>query len=121
MDVFTTALDKSAWEWTMMIMQPDWISANMFETACAEVSSKKRLAALPELRFEAYTEGMCVQIMHYGSYDDEGPTLHRLHHEFLPANGMEPAGKHHEIYLSDPRKVPPNKLKTVLRQPVRQV
>ena len=121
MDVFTNALDKNAWEWTMMIMQPDWIGVEMFETARAEVASKKRLAALSSLRLEAYHEGVCVQIMHRGSYDDEAPTLHRLHHDYLPANGMEPAGKHHEIYLSDPRKVPTNKLKTVLRQPIRKV
>ncbi len=121
MEVFTSALDKSAWEWTMMILQPYWIKEEMFETARTEVSSKKRLAALPRLRLEAYQEGMCVQIMHHGSYEDEAPTLHRLHHDYLPANGLEPAGKHHEIYLSDPRKVPKDKLKTVLRQPVRKV
>jgi hypothetical protein len=121
MDVFTSALDKSAWEWTMMILQPDWINVERFETARAEVSSKKNLAALPRLRLETYHEGMCVQIMHHGSYDDEAPTLHRLHHEYLPANDLEPVGKHHEIYLSDPRKSPTNKLKTVLRQPVRKL
>ena len=62
-----------------------------------------------------------MQILHVGSYDDEGPTLMRMHHEFMPQNDLEPAGKHHEIYLSDPRKVTPEKLKTVLRQPVRKI
>ena len=66
-------------------------------------------------------EGLSVQIMHIGSYDDEAPTLDRMHHEFIPANGYEMAGKHHEIYLSDPRKVAPEKLKIVLRQPIRRI
>ncbi len=67
---------------------------------------------------ERYAEGLSVQIMHIGSYDDEGPALDRMHHEFIPQNGYVEAGKHHEIYLGDPRKTAPEKLKTVLRQPV---
>ena len=70
---------------------------------------------------EIYDEGLSVQILHIGSYDDEGPTLHKLHHEFIPQTGYEMQGKHHEIYLSDPRRVAPEKLKTVLRQPIRRV
>lgn len=115
---FTTSLDKSAWDWTMMIMQPDWITAEMVAEATAVVQKQKGLPALAHLRLETYREGLSVQIMHTGSYDDEAPTLHRLHHEFMPANGLVFNGKHHEIYLSDPRRVPPEKLKTVLRQPV---
>ena len=84
------------------------------------MQKSKDLPALPKLRLESYHEGLSVQIMHYGSYDDEAPILHRLHHEFVPQNGYEMAGKHHEIYLSDARKVAPEKLKTVLRQPVRK-
>ena len=68
-----------------------------------------------------YREGLSVQILHIGSYEDETPTLHRMHTEFIPQNGFEMRGKHHELYLSDPRKVPTEKLKTVLRQPVRRV
>ena len=64
------------------------------------------------------TEGLCVQTLHIGSYDDEGPVLARLHDEFIPANGLRMTGKHHEIYLSDARKVAPEKLRTILRQPV---
>jgi hypothetical protein len=64
-------------------------------------------------------EGRSVQTMHIGSYDDEGPILKRLHEEFLPKHGLTEAGTHHEIYLSDPRKTAPEKLKTILRQPVR--
>ena len=118
MDSFTVNLDKGAWRWTMMIMQPDWITAEMVAAATAVVQKQKGLPALDRLRLETYHEGLSVQIMHTGSYDDEAPTLHRLHHEFMPANGLVFNGKHHEIYLSDPRRVAPEKLKTVLRQPV---
>lgn len=118
MDSFTAARDKSAWDWTMMIMQPDWITPAMFAEACAVVQKQKGLPALDQLRLETYAEGLAVQIMHVGSYEDEAPVLQRLHHEFMPANGYAFNGKHHEIYLSDPRRVAPEKLKTVLRQPV---
>jgi hypothetical protein len=119
METFTTARDKSAWDWTMMIMQPEWITQEMVEEAVKQVE-KKGLPALSKLYLETYHEGLSVQILHIGSYDDEGPTIARLHNEFIPENSYEEAGKHHEIYLSDPRKVAPEKLKTVLRQPVRK-
>jgi hypothetical protein len=119
MEAFTTGRDKSAWDWTMMIMQPVWITPEMFAEAIQQVQKAKGLPALPGLGLETYHEGLSVQILHLGSYDDEGPTLHRMHHEFVPQSGYEMAGKHHEIYLSDPRKVAPEKLRTVLRQPVR--
>ena len=118
MDTFTTERDKSQWDWTMMIMQPDWLTPVMFAEATAVVQKQKALPALGQLRLESYHEGLSVQIMHTGSYDDETPTLHKLHHEFMPANGLVFNGRHHEIYLSDPRRVAPEKLKTVLRQPV---
>jgi hypothetical protein len=120
MEAFTTQRDKSAWDWTMMIMQPEWITGEMFEAAVEEVERAKGLPALPKLRLGTHDEGLSVQILHIGAYEDEGPTLHRMHHEFIPQNGYEMAGKHHEIYLSDPRRVAPEKLKTVLRQPVRK-
>ena len=119
MDAFISR-EKSAWDWTMMIMQPEWITQEMFKAAVAQVE-EKGLPALSKMRLETYHEGLSVQIMHIGSYDDEGPTLHRMHHEFVPGNGYEMAGKHHEIYLSDVRKVAPERLKTVLRQPIRKV
>jgi hypothetical protein len=119
MEAFAAARDKSAWEWTMMIMQPDWVSRDLYEAAVGQVEKQKNPPALPKLRLETYHEGLSVQILHLGSYDDEGPTIARMHNEFMPANNYEPAGKHHEIYLSDPRRVAPDKLKTVLRQPVR--
>ncbi|HEY42934.1 MAG TPA: hypothetical protein G4O11_03020 [Anaerolineae bacterium] len=120
MDVFTTAEDRNAWQWTMMIMQPDWVTEELFEQACSQVGETKDPAAISKIRLECYHEGLAVQIMHIGPYSEEGPTIHKLHHEFLPENGYREAGKHHEIYLSDPRNVAPEKLKTVLRQPVRK-
>ena len=119
MEEFTTD-DKSVWDWTMMIMQPEWITQEMFEEALKEVEKKKDPPALSRLRLETYHEGPSVQIMHIGPYDAEGPTIARMH-AFIDENGYEPAGKHHEIYLGDPRKVAPERLKTVLRQPVSKV
>ena len=116
LEVFRTR-DKDAWDWTMMITQPDWITAELVEDALA-AARRKRLPALDLLRFETYAEGRSVQVLHVGSYDDEAPTLQRLHREFLPANGLVPTGRHHEIYLSDPRRTEPARLRTVLRQPV---
>lgn len=118
MDTFITRA-KSAWDWTMMIMQPESITAEMFAAAVAEVRRKKGLPGLDGVRLASYHEGLSAQIMHVGSYDDEGPVLARLHQEFIPQAGYVENGKHHEIYRSDPRKVAPEKLKTVLRQPIR--
>ena len=119
MEKFTTE-SKSAWDWTMMIMQPEWITQEMFEEALKQVEKKKNPPALSGLRLEVYHEGLTVQIMHIGPYNAEGPTIARMH-TFIVENGYEPAGKHHEIYLGDPRKVAPERLKTVLRQPIRKV
>ena len=121
MDAFTTSRDKSAWDWTMMIMQPEWITGEMVARALAYVNSAKNLPALPKLRMEEYYEGLSVQILHIGSYDDEGPVLHRMHYQFIPKNSFRLTGKHHEIYLSDVRRVAPEKLRTVLRQPVARI
>lgn len=118
---FTARRDKSEWDWTMMIMHPEWVTEEMFGEATAVVAKQKALPALAKLRLEPYHEGQSVQMMHIGSYEDEAPTLHKLHHEFMPANQLAFNGRHHEIYLSDPRRVAPEKLKTVLRQPVRTV
>jgi hypothetical protein len=121
MESYSSQRDKSAWDWTMMIMQPEWITPEMVEKARQQVAKQKDPPALPKLRLEAYHEGLSVQILHVGSYEDEGPTLQRMHDEFIPQSGFEMRGKHHEIYLSDARKVAPEKLRTVLRQPVRRV
>jgi hypothetical protein len=113
--------DKDEWLWTMMIMAPDWITAEIYQDAYQQVEKAKDLPALSKMRFATYHEGLAVQILHIGSYEDEGPVLAQLHNEFLPQNGYTETGKHHEIYLSDPRKVAPEKLKTVLRQAVKKV
>ncbi len=117
---FTTALDKSKWDWTMLIMVPEWISRELYERALDELRRKKPLPALEAIRMEPYEEGLAAQILHIGPYDAEGPVLARLHQEWIPQHGYVESGKHHEIYLSDPRRVEPAKLKTVLRQPVRK-
>lgn len=115
-----TAGDKDKWSWTAMIMQPDWITSDMFAAAVDKAHGK--LGDPPEsLRLETYDEGLSVQIMHIGPYDAEGPTIARLHQQFIPQNGLTENGHHHEIYLSDPRRVAPEKLKTIIRQPVKRV
>jgi hypothetical protein len=116
---FSTSRDKSQWDWTMMIMTPEWITDEVYQAAVME-SAKKGLPAEGKIRFEVYDEGLCAQILHLGSYDDEGPILAQLHHDWMPENDYEFNGKHHEIYLSDPRRVAPEKLKTILRQPIRK-
>ena len=115
-----TADRRDEWIWTLMIMQPDWITQEMFEQAC--LKAEKKLGTPPEtLRFEPFEEGKSVQILHIGPYSEEGSTLARLHGEFIPQNKLDWNGKHHEIYLGDPRKTTPEKLKTVLRQPVKSL
>ncbi|MBT2499202.1 GyrI-like domain-containing protein [Agromyces sp. ISL-38] len=116
-DVFITR-DKSAWSWTMLISQPDWISEEHVGEAIA-ANAKAPRPALDRLRLERIHEGTAVQILHLGSYDDETATLERLHDEWMPAHGLTFNGDHHEIYLSDPRRTSPEKLRTILRQPVR--
>jgi hypothetical protein len=118
MDLFTTSRDKSRWDWTLMIMTPEWIDQAMFAEAGAQVAAKGNPRRLPEVRLATLSEGRCVQTLHVGSYDDETATLARLHDEFIPGNGLRMTGRHHEIYLSDARKVAPQKLRTILRQPV---
>jgi len=111
--------EKGKWSWTMMILQPDWIARDMVDAAVAKARGK--LGEPPaSLRLETLEEGLCVQTMHVGSYDEEGPVLARLHDEYLPQHGLMESGHHHEIYIGDPRKTAPEKLKTILRQPVRQ-
>ncbi|MGV9293161.1 GyrI-like domain-containing protein [Amycolatopsis sp. NPDC003676] len=113
------ARDKEKWDWTMLISQPDWVTEEMVREAAESVAKKKDNPALAGVRLRTLTEGTSVQILHVGSYDDETPTLNRLHHEYLPEHGLTFNGDHHEIYLSDPRRTAPDKLKTVLRQPVK--
>lgn len=124
MDAFTSQRDKSAWLWTLMIMVPDHVTAAMFAAAVDSVeakAAKKKEAPSPALsavRLETLDEGLSVQTLHVGAFDDEGPVLDDLHHRFIPENGLRMSGRHHEIYLSDMRRVEPAKLRTILRQPV---
>lgn len=118
MDTFLTR-QKGEWKWNMMIMVPDWIGPKMIDAVIAKVARKKAPKALGQLRVEVLEEGRAVQILHVGSYDDEGPVLEKMHRVFIPQSGLTMVGKHHEIYLSDPRKVAAERLKTILRQPVR--
>lgn len=118
MDSFTVARDKSRWDWTLMLMVPDWIGEAMFSAALDEVRDRAAPARLDDVRLESLVEGLCVQTLHVGSFDDEAPVLARMHDEFIPGRGLRMTGKHHEIYLSDFRKVAPDKRRTILRQPV---
>ena len=118
MDVFTTARDKSAWDWTLLLLVPEWVEDDHVAAAVTQVAAKKRPPRIDDLRCAPLTEGRCVQTLHVGPFEDEGPVLARLHEEFLPAHGLRPTGTHHEIYLSDLRRVEPAKLRTILRQPV---
>ena len=117
-EVFTTRA-KDSWHWRMLISQPDWIGEEAIAEAKEAASAKKELPAIADVRREVLREGLSAQVLHIGSYDDEGPVLARLHHEWLAANGLGMTGLHHEVYLGDPRKTEPAKLRTVLRQPVR--
>ncbi|GAA3207802.1 GyrI-like domain-containing protein [Microbacterium terregens] len=112
---FTTSRDKSRWDWTALILTPDWITAEQFESAHASAADAP---AIDRLRLEPFAEGRCVQTLHIGPFDDEGPVLAAMHDEFIPQHGLRMTGKHHEIYLSDIRRADPAKLRTILRQPV---
>lgn len=116
LEVFT-ARDKGFWRWTMMIVQPGWITPGLASTAVDKISATKPHVAVDRVRFDEFAEGQSVQTLHVGPYDDEGPTIARMHEEILPAHGLTASGDHHEIYLSDPRRVAPEKLRTILRQP----
>lgn len=118
---FTSARDKSAWSWTLMIMQPDWIDPAMFADAVAKASAKNSSARFDAVRLESATAGLCVQTLHVGAFDDEGPVLDAMHQEFIPQHGPRMTGTHHEIYFSDPRKGDPARRRTLLRQPVERV
>ena len=118
MAVFTTARDKSAWDWTLMLLTPEWIDAELVSAATATVATKRPPARLADVRWESLAEGRCVQTLHVGPFDAEAEVLQRMHEEFLPAHGLQRRGTHHEIYLSDVRRTAPERLRTILRQPV---
>lgn len=109
---------KDSWHWTMMIMQPDCINDAWFTRAREQARQKKQLRALDKMRLETLHEGMAAQIMHIGPFDEEPRTLEKLD-LFMKEHGYGFQGKHHEIYLSDLRKTAPEKLRTVLRHPLK--
>jgi hypothetical protein len=110
---------KGNWSWRLMIAQPDEVTRGRFEGARDQVGRKKDLPALPKARLERFAEGPSAQILYIGPYSDEAPTIALLHafireHEYSFEGSRQ---KHHEIYLSDPRRSPPEKRKTIIRQP----
>ena len=108
---------KENWKWTLMIMQPEFVTREMVEKATEEVRKKKSLIALPLVRFESFAEGRAAQIMHIGPFSEEGPTVEKIH-VFIEDSGSQRIGQHHEIYLSDIRRAVPEKWKTIIRQPM---
>ena len=116
MSAFSTG-NKDAWKWTLMIMQPDFITRKMVKEAMEQVKKKKSPVSLPLVRFETFKEGKAAQIMHIGPFSEEGPTIEKVH-LFIEEKGSRRVGKHHEIYLSDIRRAAPEKWKTIVRQPM---
>ena len=117
MAAFTSSRDATRWDWTVMILVPDWIEPDHVATAREAVARKGGAPALDELRLELLDEGLSVQTLHVGPYDQEGPVIEALH-DFARRQDLVPSGKHHEIYLGDPRRTAPERLRTILRQPV---
>lgn len=109
--------NKDAWKWTLMIMQPEFITAELFRQVLEQVGKKKGLALLSELRLEPFCEAKVAQVMHIGPFSEEGPTIERLH-QYIEGSGFQRRGEHHEIYLSDMRRAKPDKWRTIIRQPI---
>ena len=128
MEAYRTG-DRAAWKWRMMIRQPDWVTHADLAAACTaardktskDLDAKAMAAKLDAATLGTFEEGLALQRLYFGPYVDEAPLLIDLHDRYLPDNGYQPTGLHHEIYLNDPRKVAPEKIKALLRQPVRRV
>lgn len=113
--------NRSTWLWRMMIMQPEYISEDLFTTIVASLKQKKELPKLDDVRFETYQEGLCMQIFHLGPYGEgERETTNKLH-THIESEGYQRVGKHHEIYFNSPLRTAPENLKTIIRQPVKPV
>lgn len=115
-----TAFDvgnKEDGQWTLMIVQPEHVSEDVVDRAREDVREKKDPPALSEVRYETFEEGLSAQTLHLGPFSEEGPTVERLH-AFIAENGYSRRGTHHEIYLSDVRRTDPERLRTIVRQPV---
>jgi hypothetical protein len=114
--VFTSG-ERDRWKWTIFIVVPDVATRKDVVAAVAAVKKKAKFPRFPEVRFEKFAEGKAAQIMHIGPYSAEGPTIERLH-RFVEERGYRLRGRHHEIYMGDPRRSAPEKLKTILRHPI---
>jgi len=111
---------KNRFEWKIMIMQPEFVNNEIVKSAIESLKRNKENSSIKKIKFESYSEGLSVQIMHIGSYDEEKETIKKMN-DFIKDKNLAKNGLHHEIYLSDPRKTSPDSLKTVLRQPVKKI
>lgn len=114
---FTARAERDDWRWTMLIAQHDGVTDDLVTEALAIAVGKGKTPAADLLRYEVLDEGECVQVLHRGPYSAEGPAIERLH-AFAADAGRALRGRHHEVYLSDPRRVAPERMRTILRQPV---
>jgi hypothetical protein len=112
--------DKASWKWTLMIMQPEYVTPELYARALEEVRKKKDLPAVQRVRFDSLHEGLSAQVLHIGPFAEEGPTIERLH-RFIDDYGYRRRGRHREIYLSDMRRTAPERLKTIIRQPIERL
>ena len=108
---------RDEWLWTLMSVQPDFVTSKMLSEAVQEVKRKKNSPGLEKARLESFAEGLCVQILHIGPYSSESESIAKLD-AYAKEHGYKMVGKHHEIYLGDPRRAAPSKLKTIIRHPV---
>lgn len=109
--------DKSDWDWTLMLAQPAIVTEELVADTLKAVRARRRMKALDLVRFEPFEEGTCAQLLHRGPFSAERPTLERLY-DFIRREGSMPVGKHHEIYLTDPQRTAPERMRTIIRQPV---
>ncbi len=116
-DMASFAENRDGWKWTMMILQPPVTTAEVAGPLIASITNRKDLVAGHLVRFDSMADGLAAQVMHVGPYAAEGPTIAKLH-DFIRAGGWELRGKHREIYLGDPRRTAPEKLRTIIRQPM---
>ena len=111
---------KENWSWRLLIRTPEFIGPDHLKTAIAKLKAKEKPKEISDVKLETLAEGQCVQVLHVGAYDDEGRTLAAMH-DFAEKRKLKYRGRHHEIYFSDPRRVKPEKMRTILRQPVQQL
>jgi hypothetical protein len=111
--------NQKNWKWTVMLRLPEFVTPDFFNEVVANCVDNKKSDIYKKARLEYFTEGSSVQIMHIGPYDQEAPNIEKMH-AFARESGYELVGKHHELYFGDPRRTAPEKLRTILRQPVQK-